>query len=282
MTIENPSLRPEAPKFIRAVQNGLMSLLLRLDDERLRQHFRRTERELRGRDVRAWPAAVQRARARALDHLHEYVARGVFPRNHERRHHYQPCFIDRDERACAVAYLLIQSGQEPLARKVAADFNFARIADMTAPELDDWAAQAGFTRAELARIQPGYPSPLDPIIEPTCRAMLIMVAAIGIGAVMVIWDAIHRPPHPGRSWVLGIGLWIVTASLLAVYWFARQVEAATPGLNASIYMALAHLMAMYCAPIGLFVGAVSLLLWSARRSTERTRLTSQMDRNETS
>jgi len=49
------------------------------------------------------------------------------------------------------------SGDDAAALKVAAAANLARIADMRFVELDDWASTSGFTKPELARIQPGYP-----------------------------------------------------------------------------------------------------------------------------
>jgi hypothetical protein len=162
-------------------QFSLRDRLLRLEDWRLRQHFKRVEQNLRSRDVSHLSPALQQAREHYLDRLHRYAARGIFPRNYERPV-YSPCFIDRDGRECAVAHLVMVSGHADLANHVANVANYAYVPQMTFPELDDWTSQAGLTREELARIQPGYYTPFDAslFVLWTAELLAILINAVHI------------------------------------------------------------------------------------------------------
>lgn len=125
-------------------------------------HLWCAELELRLTDTGAMPSVLREARARNLDLLGDYRQRGEFPRNRHDPHCSVPCFIDAEGRQCAVACLMYASGDETSALKVAECANFARIHQMQFPELDTWVGESGFTKAELARIQPGYqPTPED-------------------------------------------------------------------------------------------------------------------------
>src|SRR5438132_814001 len=124
------------------------SLWLKLEDWRLRQHFKRVETILRSRDVSHLPDYLQKAREQQLENLHHYAQRSIFPRN-DGRFLYTPCFIDRDGRECAVAHLVMQTEQSPLAHQIALNANYAYVPQMRFPELDDWLAQSGLTEEEL-------------------------------------------------------------------------------------------------------------------------------------
>jgi hypothetical protein len=136
-------------------QLSLDQLWLKLEDWRVSLHFKRVEASLRHEDVSHLPPTLQKAREQHLNQLHMYATRGIFPRNHEQPN-YAPCFIDRDGRECAVAHLVMTSGQPDLAHKIAIAANYAYVPQMTFPELDTWAAQTGLSKKELALIQPGY------------------------------------------------------------------------------------------------------------------------------
>ncbi len=154
-------------------QSYLATLQLKLDDWRVRQHFKRVERILRSRDVSHLSPELQQARHQHLNRLHAYAERGIFPRNHERPI-YAPCFIDRDQRECAVAHLMITSGHADAAHKIATTANYAFVPQMSFPELDDWASETGFSRNELALIQPGYYAAFTTFLMPT-----ILIWALG-------------------------------------------------------------------------------------------------------
>jgi hypothetical protein len=123
-------------------------------------HLWCAEQELRLADTSPLSDDLRAARIKNLDLLRAYRRRGVFPRNRHDPSRYAPCFIDDEDRQCAVASLMISSGDELLASKVAKSSNFARVHDMPASELEVWASTSGLTKAELARIQPAYaPTP---------------------------------------------------------------------------------------------------------------------------
>jgi hypothetical protein len=158
----------------------LTRISLLLDDWRVRQHFKRVERVLRARDVSHLPNALQAARARHLDDLHRYATRGVFPRNHERAG-YAPCFIDGDARECAVAHLVMSDGLIATAHKIADFTNYASVPEMRFPELDTWAAQSGFSKDELALIQPSY------VYDPELRQMMPQLAIFAYSMMSMSW-----------------------------------------------------------------------------------------------
>ncbi|MFC7226192.1 hypothetical protein N0B31_02155 [Salinirubellus salinus] len=129
----------------------------RVDDWRIREHLRRTEWALRRADVDGLTADQRAGRERNLDRLREYRARGQFPRNrhHERR---TPVFVDDSGTHCAVGHLLREDERSDLVRPVRERNNTLRVEDLPADDpVVAWGAANGFTRAELARIQPAYP-----------------------------------------------------------------------------------------------------------------------------
>jgi hypothetical protein len=158
-------------------QSWMSSLLLKLDNWRVRLHFKHVEDILRSRDVSYLPPTLQQARKQQLDRLHSYAVHGAYPRNHERPV-YSPCFIDRDGRECAVAHLVMSSGQVTFAHRIAEVANYAYVSQMTFPELDDWAAQSGLSKEELALIQPGYYFTLDGSL----LSLAITIWAVGLTA----------------------------------------------------------------------------------------------------
>src|SRR5438874_13010640 len=112
-------------------------LIARLrDDRRIRRRMARVERLLRARDTMALSPERREARKRMLDYLRAYYRRGIFPRNVENPGRHQPVFIDGEGRVCAVAYLMLASGQDQLARRIARDANAAYIRQMHFSELD--------------------------------------------------------------------------------------------------------------------------------------------------
>jgi hypothetical protein len=126
------------------------------ETEWIRLHLSLVEHTLRNR-VSPVLTATQRAnRLNALDHLHEYWMAGRFPQN-ENYTFRTPIFIDKHNIFCAVGYLVKTSGHEDISRMIAAKTNLAYVKEMHYFELDRWAADNGFTKDELAWIQPGYP-----------------------------------------------------------------------------------------------------------------------------
>lgn len=119
--------------------------------EKIRAHLEATERRLR----EAVEPSAQRLQT--LDRLHAYWVRGQFPANRTMRGQV-PVFIDERGVACAVAQLIIDSGQRELAQRVRATDNHGYLLEMKVPGLDTWIAGSGLTAEELASIQPSYGS----------------------------------------------------------------------------------------------------------------------------
>jgi hypothetical protein len=127
-------------------------------DEReiLRVHLRLVEQVLRSRPVTHLSTSQQQNRAQHLDHLHQYWLTEGLPVN--TTHSYRlPIFIDGQDNFCAVGYLLKLSGNERIAREIAATQRYAYVPEIAHPDLQDWATASGLTLEELAWIQPGYP-----------------------------------------------------------------------------------------------------------------------------
>ena len=125
-------------------------------DLRVRTHLEFMHALLSSRDVSTLPAELRESRRENLARLKHYVDAGVFPRNHLFADETRPCFIDRDNRICAVGYLVEQSAGRELAERINAEFQSAFLRDMHLPELDQWIAASGLSLLELSMIQPGY------------------------------------------------------------------------------------------------------------------------------
>ena len=94
-------------------------------------------------------------RAALLGVLRGYADRGVFPKL-DAPGPRTPRFIDGAGNLCAVGFLIATTEGEAVARELGAKYEYARIRDIDDPRLDAWAAANGFTRDELAMIQPEY------------------------------------------------------------------------------------------------------------------------------
>jgi hypothetical protein len=122
---------------------------------RLRTHLQYVEKRLRAADVHHLSKKQRAARSLHLQHLHEYLTKGKFPHNHlfaGRRPH----FIDEEGRICAVGYLVETSVGRNVAEQLNREFEWAYVQDIRSSIFDSWAKQAGFSKKELAMIQPSY------------------------------------------------------------------------------------------------------------------------------
>lgn len=92
-----------------------------------------------------------------LDKLWEYADEQEFPKNSyhlERR----PYFIDNEESYCAVGFLMKESGYDAMARSIQSKYNYDYLKDIQIEGMEQWSTLVGFTKEELAWIQPGYPA----------------------------------------------------------------------------------------------------------------------------
>jgi len=135
------------------------------DAERIQLHLYLVEKTLRKRDIKHLSVAQKIKRTHHLDVLRAYAKNGIFPQNiyHSQR---QPYFVDHIGTACAVGHLVRESGERQLVDLITKQDNFAYISELVKYEkLIIWAQENGFTLAELAWIQPGYP-PVPKQINP--------------------------------------------------------------------------------------------------------------------
>ncbi len=123
----------------------------------VKSHFRSVLWFLRQRRPPELDPAQKVARALLLDELEDYAARGIFPLNTHSPGERRPTFIDEVGTRCAVAHLLDMSGEASLALEVRDRMNFAPVSDIVEePRFVAWLEAAGFTREEIALVQPAY------------------------------------------------------------------------------------------------------------------------------
>jgi len=168
------------------------------DQLRIQTHLAFVEQWLRAHEELAIGAAQRARRHAALDALARYTARGEFPRRGddgygERR----PRFIDDRGVHCAVGQLIADSGEEGLARAIAAEFEYAYVPDIELPALRAWAEHMGFSVRELAMIQPSYPS--KPTVSETHD---FVVAAVDVAAL----ECARTLPMPAKLALTVTGL----------------------------------------------------------------------------
>lgn len=123
----------------------------------VKSHFRSVLWLLRQRRPPHLDPAQKVARRLLLDELEAYAERGVFPKNRNFPGERRPTFIDEDGTRCAVAHLLELSGGSALAFGVRDRMNFAAVSEIAEdPRFVAWLEAAGFTREEIALVQPSY------------------------------------------------------------------------------------------------------------------------------
>jgi len=128
--------------------------------ERISTHLRMVREHLIQRQPEGISANQMEKRSLLLDRLAHYANDRKFPQNQVLPYR-NPVFIDPYGTACAVGWLMIESGHHALAKEISAAMNLAYVLDMPGtkqwPAIADWANAHGFDTAELAWIQPGYP-----------------------------------------------------------------------------------------------------------------------------
>jgi hypothetical protein len=128
------------------------------DRSRIQTHLNLVVNSLRQRSPEGLSEEAREKRSALLQELKAYAQRGLFPENskHDIR---IPYFIDHKGVACAVGFLMIRSGSQEVALRVRDEMNQAYVREIPYSELPQWAASHGFSKKELAWIQPGYPPP---------------------------------------------------------------------------------------------------------------------------
>jgi hypothetical protein len=125
------------------------------EHERVQTHLAWAAEQLAQSEPPGLSASARANRAARLADLASYAAAGRFPLLDAPVDHRVPRFRDAHGTWCAVGFLVARS-EPPLAESIADRYEYARISEMDDPRLDAWAASQGFTRTELATIQPTY------------------------------------------------------------------------------------------------------------------------------
>lgn len=168
---------------------------LRADAERIQRHLFDTEAALRAKTPSGLTLEQSAARARNLDHLHDYAARGVFPIN-DASPEPIPFFIDRYGTRCAMAALIEAEGGAAFVEHVARTRNNATVHQLTdEPALHAWLEANGMTVAEAARVQPGYTWCEPARMKAVCRAqqpwIVFRVEASDGGTAQIVVEQSH-------------------------------------------------------------------------------------------
>lgn len=128
--------------------------------ERIATHLRLVREQLMQHQPEGLSADQAANRASLLDRLAHYANDRRFPQNHVLPYR-NPVFIDPFGNACAVGWLMIESGHRDLAETISSEMNLAYVLEMPGtqhwPAIASWASEHGFQAEELAWIQPGYP-----------------------------------------------------------------------------------------------------------------------------
>lgn len=118
--------------------------------------FAQTDSLLDCRDLHACYEVLATRRAEQIERLHSYAMRGEFPRNVDFPNQSIPYFVDHRGTPCAVADLMLKSGQSCAVKSISSANNHVRIMDATSGPLADWALESGLLQEECALIQPEY------------------------------------------------------------------------------------------------------------------------------
>ncbi len=137
----------------------LTTISFATETERIQQHLMLVHQVLLQRDVAGLSAKQQARRAASLAELSRYANRGQFPINtHDDQR--TPYFVDVQQTHCAVGHLMTQTGDVETVSEISKTINTGYVLpDLSIlPQVSAWATEHGFTAAELAWIQPGYPA----------------------------------------------------------------------------------------------------------------------------
>jgi hypothetical protein len=123
---------------------------------RITTHLEYVEKLLRHKKVTNLSPELRQRRNHLLDLLRDYREAGIFPRNYDYKESRKPCFIDKDNRICAVGYLI----EKTAGRRIAEDINehhmYEEILMMNNKTADSWIETSGLSKEECAMIQPAY------------------------------------------------------------------------------------------------------------------------------
>lgn len=123
---------------------------------RIKTHLEYVENLLRQKTNTHLSSALKQRRAHLLDLLHTYRMAGVFPKNYDYKSDRKPCFIDKDNRICAVGYLIEKTAGGEIAEQINRKHKYERILAINDDIVDNWIKSSGLSKEECAMIQPEY------------------------------------------------------------------------------------------------------------------------------
>lgn len=126
------------------------------DQVRIQTHLSYVERVLKKKNTAHLNKEQRKSRKHLINLLREYWQAGIFPKNKDHLER-RPCFIDNEGNICAVGYLVEQTAGRRAAAKINKSFKYATIDEMGLSSLlEQWIAESGLSKEEVAMIQPGY------------------------------------------------------------------------------------------------------------------------------
>jgi len=123
---------------------------------RIQTHLEYVENLLQSTEITNLNDKQLKNRKQLINFLHKYWTEGVFPANYSYPNTRVSCFIDKNDRICALGYLIEQTAGRETAEQINSKFQYEKVMDMKDPILEDWIAQSGLTKEECAMIQPTY------------------------------------------------------------------------------------------------------------------------------
>ena len=102
-----------------------------------------------------FPEQVKKKRLALLSILSDYIAAENYPLN-EAYEGRRPCFIDAQGTYCAVGHLVKETAGEATAKAINEKHQYDYIYDMEMADLEKWISESGFSKHEIAMIQPTY------------------------------------------------------------------------------------------------------------------------------
>lgn len=127
------------------------------DREYVQAHLSSVLEILRSNPTWGLSEAQFNSRVHLIQLLDAYRLAGQFPLNYYRRDRI-PVFIDEHNTHCAVGFLMMKTGHDALAHKIASVDNYIWVKDIKDPEVVAWQQASGFTMEELKLIQGAYDS----------------------------------------------------------------------------------------------------------------------------
>lgn len=163
----NDHLREVNAQWVKqdpAPEGGTSPASFAQESGRIRAHLLMVRERLLVRSTHGLSADQRANRTHLLNRLGAYADGRRFPQNLVVAGR-NPVFIDPFGTACAVGWLMMESGHAELAESIRDGFNLGYIHEIiTDPRFAEpvmaWARAHGFTADELAWIQPGYPPAL--------------------------------------------------------------------------------------------------------------------------